>query len=287
MTPVNLILLVLSVSFETIKNIFNNNFSKNNLKNQTDIYKFGFFTYIASFVVLLFFKSDGCSLYTVVLAVFFAALLALNQYFFIKALSTGPLGFTNFIQGISLLIPTFFGIIFWNEKISHTQIIFLVVLVLSLFWALNIKVEKNNIKWWLFSILTMLTIGFIGVVQSLHQMSDAKSELMAFLKIAFLLTTVFYFVMWTYYERKEKSGFSIKSVAVVQSSLSGAFMGGVHIINLYLSGAMPKVVFFPVSNGGLILLNLILSVLLFREKINYKQWIGMIVGIVSLCFIGM
>lgn len=286
MTLINFILLGLSVAFETIKNIFSNDFSKNNLKNKTDIYKFGFYSYITSFVVLLFFKSEGCSTYTVVLAVAFAALLALNQYFFFKALSTGPLGFTNFIQGISLLIPTFFGIIFWNEKISFIQIVFLVVLVLSLFWALNIKIEKNNIKWWIFSVLTMLTVGFFGVIQSLHQMSDVKSELMSFLKIAFLLTTLFYFVMWKFYERKESSGFSIKSFALVQSSLSGAFMSGVHIINLYLSGAMPKIVFFPISNGGLILLNLILSVVLFREKITKKQWIGMIVGIVSLCFIG-
>ena len=205
MTLINFILLGLSVAFETIKNIFSNDFSKNNLKNKTDIYKFGFYSYIASFVVLLFFKSEGCSTYTVVLAVAFAALLAFNQYFFFKA---------NFIQGISLLIPTFFGIIFWNEKISFIQIVFLVVLVLSLFWALNIKIEKNNIKWWIFSVLTMLTVGFFGVIQSLHQMSDVKSELMSFLKIAFLLTTLFYFVMWKFYERKESSGFSIKSFSI-------------------------------------------------------------------------
>ncbi len=66
-------LLLASVMLETTKNIFSNRFSKEVLKNETDIYKFNTFLYFASFLVLLFFPGMHASGFTVGLSVVFAA----------------------------------------------------------------------------------------------------------------------------------------------------------------------------------------------------------------------
>lgn len=64
-------------------------------------------------------------------------------------------------------------------------------------------------------------------------------------------------------------------------------MGTVHIINLYLSGALPKVIFFPVANGGLIFITLVSDLIFFKERLNLKQWIGIIIGTAALCIISL
>ena len=56
-------------------------------------------------------------------------------------------------------------------------------------------------------------------------------------------------------------------------------------LNLYLSGVLDSAVFFPIVNGGGLVLTTFASSVLFKEKLNTKQWIGLIVGIVSVLFL--
>ena len=57
--------------------------------------------------------------------------------------------------------------------------------------------------------------------------------------------------------------------------------------NLYLSGVMPSAVFFPIVNGGGLVLSTAASVLLFREKLSVRQWIGLAMGTVSVLMLCM
>ena len=281
------LLLILSILLETTRNIFSNNFSKTALKNETDIYKFNFFMYIGSTLVLMCFKGGGSSIYTVLLSFLFAIAIWLNQYTFLKALKFGPMSFTAFIQGASLIIPIIFGAIVWSETISPLQIILLAVLIFAMALSLNLKKEGINLKWLGFSFLCMMFLGVIGILQTTHQSSNHSGELISFLRYAFLFTLIINLIGWLITERRVKSSFSIKSSAIFQAAFSGAFMGAVHIINLYLAGALPKVIFFPVANGGLIFITLVSDLIFFKERLNLKQWIGIIIGTVALCIIGL
>lgn len=281
------ILLILSILFETSKNVFSNNFSKNVLKNETDIYKFNFYMYIGSVFVLFLIKSSESSVYTIVMAVFFALAIWLNQHYFLKALEYGSMSFTSFVIGTSLVVPIIFGILVWNEKITILQIALLAVLLFAMALALNLGKEKLNIKWLCFSFLSMLFMGVIGIIQAAHQKSAHSDELISFLRYAFIFTVIINFIGWKITERKQKASFEIKSAAIVQAAFSGAFMGAVHIINLYLAGVLPKVLFFPIINGGLIFVTLISDLIFFKERLNIKQWIGIIIGTLALCTIGL
>ena len=55
--------------------------------------------------------------------------------------------------------------------------------------------------------------------------------------------------------------------------------------NLYLSGVMDSAVFFPIVNGGGLVLTTLVAVLLFKEKLSKKQWIGIVLGILSVVFL--
>lgn len=281
------LLLMLSILLETTKNIFSNNFTKKNLKTETDIYKFNFFMYIGSVIVLMFFKVEKTSTYTILLAFAFALAIWLNQYFFLKALKCGTMSFTTFIIGSGLVIPIIFGAIVWKENITLFQQILLIVLIFSISLSLNLSKGKVGLKWLGLAILSMLFLGAIGIIQTIQQESDYSKEFIGFLRYSFIFTVIINFLGWQICRRKQKASFTIKSSAILQAGFSGSFMGAVHIINLYLAGALPKVIFFPVSNGGLIFVTLISDLVFFKERLNLKQWIGIILGTGILCVIGL
>lgn len=281
------ILLAASVLLETGKNVFSNNFSKKTLQNETDIYKFNTFLYAGSFGVLCCAGGWEMSAFTWITAFLFAIALWLNQYFFLKALSEGPMGFTSFIQGVSLVIPVIYGAIVWNEILRLRHILLLALLLGALALALDLKKERLNRKWLLCALAAMLAMGSISVLQSTHQMSVHKGELFAFLRLAFLLAIGINLAGWRTGEKKTPATFRLKGKAVAMALASGVFMGLVHIINLYLSGVMKKVIFFPVVNGGLIFVTLMAGLVFFKEKLGIKQWIGIVLGTVALCLLGL
>ena len=57
-------------------------------------------------------------------------------------------------------------------------------------------------------------------------------------------------------------------------------------LNLDLAGKLPSVLFFPVFNGGVILLSSVTGWVFFREKLTKLQIFGLISGFISILVIG-
>ena len=72
---------------------------------------------------------------------------------------------------------------------------------------------------------------------------------------------------------------------VVVMVLSGICIAVNHKLNLYLSGAMDSAVFFPIVNGGGLVLTTLSAVLFFKERLSKKQWLGIFCGIASVVFL--
>ena len=281
------LLSFVSILLETSKNIFSNNFSKNVLKNETDVYKFNACMYLGSFIVLLpMLKTLDISMYSVIMAVFFAIVTTAGQYFYLKALNNGSMSYSTFFQGCGLIIPTVCGILFWGEVPKITQYIALPTLIIAMGLALLSDKIKFSKKWLFFSVMTSVFTGFIGVFQSIHQSSDYSGELIEFLILSFLFMVILNFVVYKILDIKsEKSTYKLKSKAIIMALASGIFMGIVNVLNLYLAGKMNKVIFFPLVNGGLIFVSLIAALIIFKEKLTKIQLLGMILGIAALCLI--
>lgn len=287
------LLTFLSILLETGKNVFSNNFSKNVLKNDTDIYKFNTFLYIGSLAVLLCTGNYALSWYTAGMAFLFAAVTALSQYFLLKALAIGSMAYTSFIQGSNLVIPALFGVLFLHSPVKVLQLIALPLLLFSMALVLGVFDKKTagaekkafSVKWLVFALLSMLFTGGIGIMQTLHQTSPHSAELTGFLILTFAFAVLFNLLFWRIGQKKEPATFSIKANALIQAALSGIFMGIVNLVNLYLSGVMPTIIFFPLVNGGLIIATILSAVLFFRERLRLPQWIGIVLGVAAMCML--
>ena len=112
-----------------------------------------------------------------------------------------------------------------------------------------------------------------------------------FLVISFGVASVFSFMM-AYITRPKNNNVEPKNKIFSNKALVLFLVAGLgtafnHSINLYLSGAMESAVFFPIMSGGELILVTLSSVIIFKEKLSYKQWIGLVCGIAAviiLCF---
>ena len=67
--------------------------------------------------------------------------------------------------------------------------------------------------------------------------------------------------------------------------VSGACVAVNNKLNLYLSGVIDSAIFFPVVNGGGLVLTTLAALVFFRERLTKVQWIGVGIGIVSVVFL--
>jgi len=129
---------------------------------------------------------------------------------------------------------------------------------------------------------SFLCSGAVGVMQKVHQSSAHKDELVIFLIIAFLVSAVFSALM----AQKGRAGgqqISVTSKPKLRKFILFSIVCGIGIalcnqINMYLAGVMEAMIFYPVVNGGSMLLTTIAGVALWHEKPSARQWFGLAVG---------
>ena len=233
------------------------------------------------------------SAFTVVLGILFGVITALQQLSNVQALKLGPLSYTTVLCSLSTLIPTLCGAIIWNERIAPIQWcgICLMVGCFLLSVSSDPTEKKASLRWLGYCAVLFLCTGGIGVMQKWHQNTVYKEELDAFLLIAFVFSTVYSGIGLLLYRRKTKientsptkeSANSTVWILLALIAVCGVCAALNNKWNLYLSGVMESVVFFPVVNGGGLILTTLSALLLFRERLGRRQWIGIVLGILSV-----
>lgn len=132
-------------------------------------------------------------------------------------------------------------------------------------------------------------------MQKVHQSSEYSGEINAFLFVAFVSSAIICATVGVVSRIKERplcfedgDGATDKktfAVLIACMLLSGLCIAVNNKLNLYLSGVMASAVFFPIVNGGGLVLTTLAAVILFKEKLTKKQIFGIIVGIGSVIFL--
>lgn len=288
-------LLFFSVFIDTAKNIFYNIFGKNLLKSNGDSVFFNFICCIGSivfFAAAIIASNDTflVSRYTFISAIIFAATTTAAQYFGLLSISLGSMSFSVLFTYLSALIPTIFGCIYRSTMPTFIQTAGLLLMVVTFF--LSIDTDKNSgmsIKWLLAVAGSFIGMGLLGVCQTVHQDSEYAFELNGFLFWTFVFAFFMFGILYLPYRRKlKKSGqsnnYSKKDWSMML--VTGIIIGAINLINAYLAGKMASYIFFPIVNGGVIILSGLASIFIFKEKLPRKKIAGLIIGIIATCLIG-
>lgn len=247
----------------------------------------------AAAVLLIWGGFGEFSLFSLILGLAFGAVTALQGICNIAALGCGPMSYTTVIISFATVISAATGVLFYNETLHFTQIVGIVLMLASFVFAAKSDEngKKANFKWLILSVVTFLATGAIGVMQKVHQSSAYRGELNGFLITAFLSSALFSVAFALYFKSREKSKEkSIKTGKTLLLIIAVMIIGGISVavnnkLNLYLSGVMESAVFFPVVNGGGLVLATVTAVIAFKERLTKKQWLGVVIGIISVVFL--
>ena len=292
------LLLVFSIIMNLLAyGVLRNEFCKKEVRCAADLHIFNALYSVLSAVTLAIIAlctGSLClpSMYTIAMGVGYGVITALCAVFTMKGLETGPLSYTNVIVSCGMVIPSLSGMLFFGESISNGQYIGIALMIVSIVCAVDNsnKGSGMSVRWLLLCLGAFLTNGLIGLMQKIHQSSNFKGELSAFLIIAFLFSAVYSLVSAFHGCKKGQKITVMQSGRVKKlilfSVICGAGIAFCNHINMYLAGVMQAIIFYPVVNGASMLLNTIAGVALWREKLSPKQWLGLVTGgaaIILLC----
>jgi drug/metabolite transporter (DMT)-like permease len=277
MSAVLLIAVVLGVSMQSIL--------KKPYSIKTDGKGVFIFNAIVSFFAMLFFAatSGGLSFNLAVLpySFFFAITFAVASVFGVLAIANGSLSLTSLFTSFSLMIPTFYGLVFRHDEISVGLIPGIVLLAASLILT-NFKPEKSqfSVKWLIFVFMAFAGNGLCSVVQSIQQIDFDRQYKNEFMVLSYAMVTVLMLIASLFSEKKDIKGCFKKGWYL--AIFCGLFNGMVNLFVILLQGMMPLSVMFPVISAGGIVVTFLVSRFFYKEKLSKLQLIGFALGVASV-----
>lgn len=277
------ILLACSISSVVLSRGLFNYMGKGACKTNGDTYYFNGISYIICiliFVGLLIWKPEF-SLFSALLGLAYGVAIALANNYSLSAYRYGSMHLTTLIITSSMIIPALSGAIFFKEPFSLPKLIAIFALLFFVYFTLN-RVGNDRAsfskKWLLHCLIAAIFTGAIGIIQKIHQSSVYKEQSILFLLMAFLCSLVYSFFS------AKKYGCTMKMTPKILlfSVLCGICCFIMHYINLIMSGVLPSQLFFPLVNGGPMILSTVVSVVVFKETITFRQLMGLIGGTISL-----
>ena len=232
------------------------------------------------------------SSFSLVMAIFFGLSVALTQIMQANALGNGSSSIVTLIYSCGFLVPIFYGLMFWGEEVSIYQWLGVVLILASLI-LIVFKTEKSSaiLTWLPFAVLAMLGSGINAIFQKTHQYSEFADELPFFLVFALFFSTLFTGAASLVISGKggspaqpTKKQRMMKNIVI--PICLGVCVGALNFLNLSLSGRLPSVILFPVSNIGGLILTSVISGIIYKDKPTKRQLVGLITGVIAILMVG-
>lgn len=262
---------------------------------------------VAVWVVLLTVYNGGIRGYsgnTLVYGGAFGFILAGFLFCKMQAFSNGPIHYTSLIGSSSFVLTTVFNAVYWKESVNFYQVAGILLMLASvvMITAHPRGAEKGKqiltLKWKVYAAGFFIFSALTGIVFRFHQSVDVShtDEMMIF---ASLIVTVFLAAIGfaiVLFQRRKHSGASDggavaggsekkRAAIVLLAAACGVVSCVYNRLNIYLSGVMANSVFFPIFNGGNIILTSMAGCLLFREKLYKLQAVGIFCGLAAIFFV--
>lgn len=288
------LLLILLYSFQSgFANMFQRNYPGDK-RYASQVYSV-FYGVIVSIATLVF---AGFSVHpsptTILLGVLNGAVLVTYNAMLIKASAAGPFSIVmifNLSGGI--LIPMVWSIFVDKMQLSVLQYCAIALMLVS-FVFLNMEDKKDggeakgvSAKFLLYALLLGLANGIYGTLLNVQKNLMNESENAEMIVCTFLSSAVFAFALLLIQAgRAALPGFrqNVKSaIYVTAASVSAA--AAVNLL-MYALSLVNVAVLYAMDNGGVLLVSVLWSVVILKEKIGKKKIIGLVLATIAIFALG-
>ncbi|MEE1239756.1 MAG: EamA family transporter [Acutalibacteraceae bacterium] len=258
---------------------------------RNDIFKFNFLC--AAVWCICLFIANGFELQINKSVLLWGIIYGVTQTLFILfktlAMNSGSVSITTLVGNFSLVISVVFCFIVWGEAISLLDIVGLIFLMVGIILSSNKKSSSaSNSKWPIYLVFFLVFAAAVGIsfkAFSKTGQSEYAGDMMLVAAMVMLVTYAF-ICLFTRKCNSADNGSKINKEFIVYALASGMLSCVYNRLNIYLSATLDAVIFFPAFNGGVIMLSTVLSLILLKEKLDFKTSVGILLGIAGICIIG-
>ena len=205
----------------------------------------------------------------------------------IKALKYGPAMLTSLFIGLSLILTTIWGFIFWDASLSVFVIIGIIFVAVSIYLCLYTgKKDEKGFSWrWLVYVLLAFVGNAGGTITQRTQQVEYNGQygnmLMFFATmLSALICAIIYFKKnKSTVKAKTKHIFGVPVIAGVCNVMLNVF------VIMLATSKLSSSLIYPVIGVGGIGVVVIFSLLVFKERMYWWQWIGIGMGSIAIALL--
>ena len=293
----NYLLMVCSVLLAVTNSSLLHKFANKGLDNAGDLFLFNSGTQAVWSILLLLFCTFTNTLQfdrqTVFYGFFYAALLCIFQVFKLFAYSSGPVAVTTLVGACAFIITTGYTVIFEGDTVTIPYLCGVAVLLIALFLCIDLRAKKTDSgmkispKWMLWCFLMFLAGGGMGIFYRIFGGSSVSHNMNSMMFFAAVLSSLMLAAMALITNKATANPRPKVCGTAVKYMLVNGVTSCIYIrLNLSLANLLPGTLFFPVSNGAILILSTLTGIVFFNEKPSRRQLVGILTGLAAIAFIG-
>ena len=153
------------------------------------------------------------------------------------------------------------------------------------------KEDKQNVSqkfWWLFPVIIFICSGIIDSSINYAQRYLLKEDdFDAFLSTIFATAFVFGFIVLLYQLIIKKEKFQGKAIP------AGIILGTINFGTMYFiisalnTNILEPSALFPINNLSILTISTLISVVVFKEKLSPKNWLGIGLSLLAILILGL
>jgi drug/metabolite transporter (DMT)-like permease len=189
---------------------------------------------------------------------------------------------------MSVVIPVLFGLIYYKESLGAIKLIGICIALFAVYLTSNKSNQGISINRKLFFLPILVFVGSGIIDTSIKFLEDtfvAKNDVPLFSAIIFLSAAILGYVFIGIQIIKGSFKFEFKNV------IAGICLGVPNYFSIYFlvktlrSDILDSSGIFAINNVSIVTLSTFAGIILFKEKLIRKNWIGIILAILSIILI--
>ncbi|MDF2447594.1 MAG: Integral rane protein [Bacteroidota bacterium] len=224
------------------------------------------------------------------LAVFLGIIFISSLFVIAETTSRQGISVAQVANRMSVVIPICIAVLFYGDQISLSKIIGIVLAVVAVYLVSHKETlgQQKDKFWWLFPLIIFVCSGIIDSSINYAQrflVNDTNFD--AFLSTIFSTAFIFGFIVLVYQLTVKKEKFQVKAIP------AGIILGTINFGTMYFimlalsSNVMEPSVLFPINNLSILTLSTIISVLVFKEKLSFRNWVGIGLSLLAILILGL
>jgi len=191
---------------------------------------------------------------------------------------------------MAVVIPISIAILCYGDALSLAKIIGIILAIASVYLVSHKENDGKPVQkfWWLFPLVIFICSGIIdSSINYAQRFLLSGDDFDAFLSTIFATAFVFGFIVLMYQLIIKKEKFQAAAIP------AGIILGTINFGTMYFiimalnSNILEPSALFPINNLSILTLSTIISVVVFKEKLSSKNWIGIALSLLAILILGL